>query len=269
MRILDQNDQEVTDPDLTLGHLEPEKVFLQHHEEIPEQLPVTRVDTDNPYYVGPNGGKLVPTIIISEYQPRVPAYDEYEDILRYILYTEEELAEIEAQKKAEEEAQKEAEEQAKREEEARIFAERTQNAIQTLSLMVMPEMSFAETSDPKTTELYPLYPEWEVNHEYKKGDPFKRTVDEEVRYFRTSQDIVSTDIYKPGDPGTESLYYEIELASDGIMVWRQPSGDHDAPRKGDQVHYPTADDPVYESILDVPNSWSPDAYPQGWTEINE
>ena len=32
---------------------------------------------------------------------------------------------------------------------------------------------------------------------------------------------------------------------------------------GDKVHYPTIDDPVYESTMDY-NVYSPESYPQGW-----
>ena len=99
MRTLDENDAEVIEPDLELGHLEPDKLFVQHHDEIPEKLPVKEIDYDNPLWVGSNGGKIVQTTVVSEYQPRVPAWDEYEDILRYILYTEEELDEIEEHEK--------------------------------------------------------------------------------------------------------------------------------------------------------------------------
>ena len=35
---------------------------------------------------------------------------------------------------------------------------------------------------------------------------------------------------------------------------------------GDKVHYPDADGPVYESIIDN-NIWSPEAYPQGWQQV--
>lgn len=48
-----------------------------------------------------------------------------------------------------------------------------------------------------------------------------------------------------------------------IPVWVQPTGAHDVYMKGDKVHFPTINDPVYESLIDN-NSWSPTVYPQGW-----
>lgn len=48
-------------------------------------------------------------------------------------------------------------------------------------------------------------------------------------------------------------------------MWKQPTGAQDAYNKGDKVHYPTADDPVYESTVDA-NVWSPDTY--GWEVVS-
>ena len=36
---------------------------------------------------------------------------------------------------------------------------------------------------------------------------------------------------------------------------------------GDQVHYPDADGPVYESLMDY-NIYSPEAYPAGWQLVS-
>lgn len=50
-----------------------------------------------------------------------------------------------------------------------------------------------------------------------------------------------------------------------IPVWVQPTGAQDAYNTGDKVHFPTIEDPVYESTIDG-NVWSPADYPAGWTE---
>lgn len=49
-------------------------------------------------------------------------------------------------------------------------------------------------------------------------------------------------------------------------VWKQPTGAHDAYKKGDRVHFPTISDPVYESLIDY-NVYSPTAYPAGWRKV--
>lgn len=59
-----------------------------------------------------------------------------------------------------------------------------------------------------------------------------------------------------------------EVAKPGeIPVWKQPTGAQDAYAKGDRVWYPDKNGHIYESIYDGQNSWSPDAYPQGWLLI--
>lgn len=45
----------------------------------------------------------------------------------------------------------------------------------------------------------------------------------------------------------------------------QPTGAHDAYKKGDRVKY---NGKVYESLIDG-NAYSPDAYPAGWQEVTE
>lgn len=257
MRILDENDKEVTDPDLSLGHLDPDKVFVQHHEEIPEKMPVTKVDTDNPYYVGPNGGKLVNTIIVSEYQPRVPAYDEYEDILRYVLYTEEELAEIEAQKKAEEEAQKAAEEQDKKEaQEVAVNAEIQSQMLVAARFSVMA-MSL---TDDQAMEVSTLYPEWSIGDTYQE--------DNIVRYegvlYRALQASTGEEQYPP-DSFVAGWKRIGEPNEEGIFPWVQPLGAPDAYNTGDKVTYHGK---TYESLIDG-NVWAPDGYPAGWSEVKE
>lgn len=47
--------------------------------------------------------------------------------------------------------------------------------------------------------------------------------------------------------------------------WVQPTGAHDAYNTGDRVTY---NGRVYESTMDG-NTWSPDAYPQGWEDLGE
>lgn len=98
MRILDENNIEIENPDCELGYLKEEKLFIQHHEA------TEAVNEEGHYEViaeYPNGGKDVKWIIDVEAAEAEEAWDEYEDIYRYILYTEEELEE---RRKAAEEA---------------------------------------------------------------------------------------------------------------------------------------------------------------------
>jgi hypothetical protein len=63
-----------------------------------------------------------------------------------------------------------------------------------------------------------------------------------------------------------ALWKEYTPPGGEIPVWVQPTGAHDAYNKGDKVHFPTANDPVYESLIDA-NVWSPATYPAGWKQL--
>ena len=114
-------------------------------------------------------------------------------------------------------------------------------------------------TDEQALEVPDLYPVYEVDHAYKKDERFNYN----ARLFKVNQDHTSAAQWVPGETGTESLYTNLEMAGDGYLVWTQPTGAHNAYNTGDIVHYPTADDPLYKSLIDG-NSWSPDAYPAGW-----
>ena len=105
MRILDENNIELTEEEvnLELGYLRPESIISIHHEAIEEIKEVGHYEVIAEY---PNGGKDVAWIIDVPGIEAKEAWDEYEDIQRYILYTEEELAAKKAEKKAKEEEAK-------------------------------------------------------------------------------------------------------------------------------------------------------------------
>lgn len=92
MRIFDQNNIEIVSPDMSLGYLVDDRMLIAHHEEVQSIAEQGHYEVIAEY---PNGGKDVEWVVDVpgvEYQE---AYDEYEDIYRYILYTEEELQAIE------------------------------------------------------------------------------------------------------------------------------------------------------------------------------
>ena len=105
MRILDENNIELTEAQikLELGYLKPESIISIHHEAIEETKEVGHYEVIAEY---PNGGKDVAWIIDVPGTEAKEAWDEYEDIQRYVLYIEEELAAKEAEKKAKEEEAK-------------------------------------------------------------------------------------------------------------------------------------------------------------------
>lgn len=93
MRIIDMNGNEIVSPDLNLGKLVEEQIFVAHHEAIEAVEEQWHYEVIAEY---PNGGKDVKRVInIPAVEPK-DAWDEYETVQRYVPYTEEELAEIEA-----------------------------------------------------------------------------------------------------------------------------------------------------------------------------
>lgn len=89
--------------------------------------------------------------------------------------------------------------------------------------------------------------------------------DERVRYgdklYRCVQSHTSQADWEPDR--TPALWTEVARPGE-IPVWRQPTGAQDSYAKGDKVHYPDADGPVYVSITDN-NVWEPGVY--GWEVV--
>jgi hypothetical protein len=94
MKILDENGNEVLNPDLEKGYLKPDKLTI-HHDAIVAIAEQAHIEVIKEYS---NGGKDVKKVVDVPGVLGCDAYDEYEDIQRYILYTESELAAIEKQK---------------------------------------------------------------------------------------------------------------------------------------------------------------------------
>lgn len=92
MRILDKNNVEITAPELSLGHLVEEEVFLAHHPAVEAVREQWHYETVYEYL---NGGKDVVKVVDVPGVEAKDAWDEYETILRYVPYTEEELAALE------------------------------------------------------------------------------------------------------------------------------------------------------------------------------
>lgn len=68
---------------------------------------------------------------------------------------------------------------------------------------------------------------------------------------------------QPETPEEDTGAEATEPAPPAAPEYKQPTGGHDAYKKGDQVTYKGA---VYESLIDG-NVWAPDAYPAGWRKL--
>lgn len=100
MRVLDKNGEEVTNPNLEKGYVKLDRHFVKHHEAILAVEAVAEQGHLEVETVYPNGGqdmKWVVDVPAIEAVEAKDAWDEYEDIYRYIEYTPEELEAIEAE----------------------------------------------------------------------------------------------------------------------------------------------------------------------------
>ena len=94
MKIIDENGVEIENPDKSLGYLVKDTQVI-HHEAIEEVEEKFYYTTIKEY---PNGGKDVRKIIEVPGVEAKEAWDDLIPVYRYVLYTPEELAQIEAER---------------------------------------------------------------------------------------------------------------------------------------------------------------------------
>lgn len=108
--------------------------------------------------------------------------------------------------------------------------------------------------DEDALEAVELFPVWAIGIAYE--------VNQRIRYgdklYRVVQAHTSLEGWEP--PAVPALWTEVAKPGE-FPVWKQPIGVQDAYMKGDAVHYPTAEGPIYISLCDY-NTWEPSAY--GW-----
>ena len=90
MRIFDELDNLLESYDETKGALKKESLFVCHHEAVEPVAEQGHFETIAEY---PNGGKDVEWIVDVPAIEAKEAWDEYEDIFRFVAFTAKELAE--------------------------------------------------------------------------------------------------------------------------------------------------------------------------------
>lgn len=142
--------------------------------------------------------------------------------------------------------------------EAKTLAEEagTDPQLQALARMQVMTMDLTGYNASEAASFRDYWPEWEVGKDYKQNDCLRYN----GKYWRVSQDTTSQEIYPPGT--SESLYYEVELAEDGIIVYRECHGQYDMVKAGELRHYPDAEGPVYRAKVDT--AYDPDTVPDNW-----
>ena len=114
-------------------------------------------------------------------------------------------------------------------------------------------------SDGAALKVPELFPHWSGNSkEYVKDD---KVLYEGVLY-KVLQNHTSQEGWTP--TSAPSLFAKVLTSEGEILDWEQPSSTNPY-MKGDKVKY---NGKIYESVIDN-NVWSPEAYPQGWKEVEE
>ena len=116
------------------------------------------------------------------------------------------------------------------------------------------EKAVVSLPDEDALQAVELFPQWVVDHAY--------AVDERLQYngvlYRVVQAHTSQADWTPDI--TPALFVVVSL--DEWPEFVQPTGAHDAYKKGDKV---TFEGKHYISLIDA-NVYSPTAYPAGWQE---
>lgn len=116
----------------------------------------------------------------------------------------------------------------------------------------------ANLPDDQAMEVADLYPEWVAMKAYAVDEIVKYGVnaDGETQLYKVIQAHTSQEDWKPDV--TASLYKAIGFTDDGVSIWTQPLGSHDAYMTGDVVSF---EDQLWISTVDG-NVWQPGVY--GW-----
>lgn len=130
-----------------------------------------------------------------------------------------------------------------------------EHAYKLREMLHKASFSLSDTDALEAVEFFPL---WEYGTTYR--------IDQRIRYggklYRVVQAHTSQVGWEP--PLVPALFTEVAKPGE-IPVWKHPAGSQDAYRKGDTVHYPTADGPIYISLYDN-NTWEPTQF--GWELLN-
>ncbi len=134
----------------------------------------------------------------------------------------------------------------------------TMKEARELRAMIEAIAERAELTAEEALSCTDLFPAWDSSTTYAVG---KR-----VRYNGSLYVCVQAHTAQSDwTPDTAvSLWSTVKIdAGTGYDEFVQPTGAHDAYKKGDRVVY---NGKVYESTIDA-NVYAPDAYPAGWTEV--
>lgn len=119
-----------------------------------------------------------------------------------------------------------------------------------------------DMSEDDLSKIIGLYDKWTVGIAVSVGERYQK----DGKLYEVVQGHTTQADWTPDK--VPALFKEVVPSKDEggtkiIPEWKQPTGAHDAYKKGDKV---TFKGKTYESLIDA-NVYSPSDYPQGWKEI--
>lgn len=146
------------------------------------------------------------------------------------------------------------------------LAKRQEEQEQSIKSILKTITLAKDLSDDQKEEILSRYEEYQEDKNYKEGDKFTF----EGKIYEVIQEHRSQRTWIPSS--TPALYKEflnVKITNQAgeetevVAEFRQPTGAHDAYKKGDKVSFEGA---IYESTIDS-NTFSPSQYPEGWKKI--
>ena len=115
-------------------------------------------------------------------------------------------------------------------------------------------------TEVQALEVAAVYPAWAAGRSYAAGDIVRHGENGvgDPQLYKVVQEHTAQADWTPET--TPALYDAFGLDEAGYPLWSQPTGAHDAYNAGDIVNY---NGTLYKSLIDG-NTWSPEAYPDGW-----
>ena len=150
---------------------------------------------------------------------------------------------------------------------AEMVESRPQDRDKMILFLTSMKISYTDSeTDVQLTDKINLFlsesnysPEWDEGVSLIAGE----VIEFQGLWYRVIQSHITQKFWQPNI--VPSLFV-ITSPPTEIPVWIQPTGVHDAYNIGDKVHFPTINDPVYQSNINA-NVWSPIVYAAGWTSI--
>lgn len=132
--------------------------------------------------------------------------------------------------------------------------------LQAIARMQVMTMDLTSVTSTECVAFRDYWPEWRPDTEYAYQQPLRW----KGLYYRASKALTSSKVYPPDTAG-ESEYYPVEVAPDGVIVYRTCHGQYDMVQARETRHYPDAEGPVYRAKVDT--AYNPDTVPGNWVLV--